>query len=156
MAFRDFAFPQVQQDLGLTVDEADLYAAAPPATLRPDFVATLTEGARLALAINTEKAKSEFIIAPVLLELRRLLGGTFGLFSGIELDVDVSRGLNGFCDFILTREARQFVLSTPLVAIVEAKETTSGTAWANVSRPWSPPSCSTSGGPPRSARSTES
>jgi hypothetical protein len=75
----------------------------------------------LALAINTEKARSEFIIAPVLSELRRLLGGSFGLFSGVEFDVDSSRGLNGYCDFILTRSPLQSVLTAPVVAIVEAK-----------------------------------
>ena len=81
----------------------------------------IREGTDLALAINTEKARSEFIIAPLLMELRRSLGGTFGLFSGIEFDVDASRGLNGFCDFILTKWPRQLVLTAPLVMIVEAK-----------------------------------
>jgi hypothetical protein len=86
-------------------------------TLREEFAAALDEGATLALAVNTEKAKSEFIIAPLLLELRRSLGDRLGLFSGVELTVDPARGLNGVCDFIITRSARQFVLSAPLIAI---------------------------------------
>jgi hypothetical protein len=121
MAFGDFSFPQVMQDLGLTLNEADLFSAVPAVALRDDFVSTITDGATVALAINTEKAKSEFIIAPILLELRRLLGGAVGLFSGVELDADSSRGLNGVCDFILTKTPRQFVLSAPVVTIVEAK-----------------------------------
>jgi hypothetical protein len=56
-----------------------------------------------------------------LLELRRSLGGSFGIFSGIEFNVDASRGLNGFCDFILTKQPSQMVLRAPLVVIVEAK-----------------------------------
>lgn len=121
MSFADFTFPQVQQALGLTVDEADLASALPPVPLREDFVTTLTDGAAIALAINTEKAKSEFIIAPILLELRRLLGGAVGLFSGVALDVDPGKGLTGVCDFILTKATHQFILSTPLVTVVEAK-----------------------------------
>jgi hypothetical protein len=121
MSFQNFTFPQVQQDLGLTLDEADLYSHAPTLALREEFVAALTEGTTLALAVNTEKAKSEFIIAPLLLELRRSLGDRFGLFSGVELTVDPGRGLNGVCDFIITKSPKQFVLSTPLIAIVEAK-----------------------------------
>ncbi len=121
MAFRDFTFPEVQQGLGISLAEADLFAGAPPASLRDEFVTLIREGTDLALAINTEKARSEFIIAPLLMELRRSLGGTFGLFSGIEFDVDASRGLNGFCDFILTKWPRQLVLTAPLVMIVEAK-----------------------------------
>jgi hypothetical protein len=121
MSFQNFTFPQVQQDLGLTVDEADLFAHVALVALREEFVAALTEGTNLALAVNTEKAKSEFIIAPLLLELRRSLGDRFGLFSGVELAVDPDRGLNGICDFIITKSARQFILSAPLIAIVEAK-----------------------------------
>ncbi len=121
MSFQNFNFPQVQQDLGLTVDEADLFSHVANLALREEFVAALTEGTNLALAVNTEKAKSEFIIAPLLLELRRSLGDRFGLFSGIELAVDPGRGLNGICDFIITKSARQFILSSPLIAIVEAK-----------------------------------
>ena len=121
MAFADFTFPQVQQTLGLEVNEADLFSPLPTVPLREDFVTTLTDGTAIALAINTEKAKSEFIIAPVLLELRRLLKGAVGLFSGVALDVDPGKGLTGVCDFILTKATRQFILSTPLVTVVEAK-----------------------------------
>jgi hypothetical protein len=121
MAFRDFTFPDVQQALGVSVTEADLFAGISAASLREEFVAQIRDGADLALAINTEKARSEFIIAPVLFELRRSLAGQCSLFSGIEFDVDASRGLNGFCDFLLARSPRQIILTAPLVAIVEAK-----------------------------------
>lgn len=121
MAFRDFTFPEVQQALGVSVSEAELFAGISPAHFREEFMLQVQEGADLALAINTEKARSEFIIAPVLFELRRSLAGSFGLFSGIEFDVDASRGLNGFCDFILTKLPRQIILTAPLVTIVEAK-----------------------------------
>src|SRR5262245_45666007 len=121
MAFRDFGFPEVQQALGLTLVEADLFSEVPALTLPAEFTEWMRAGVDLALAVNTEKARSEFIIAPVLLELRRLLGGQFGLFSGIEFDVDASRGLNGFCDFLLTKSPRQIILTAPVVAVVEAK-----------------------------------
>ena len=121
MAFRDFAFPDVQQALGLTLAEADLFSHVPPAELSAAFSERMRGDIALALAVNTEKARSEFIIAPVLSELRRLLGGSFGLFSGVEFDVDSSRGLNGYCDFILTRSPLQSVLTAPVVAIAEAK-----------------------------------
>jgi hypothetical protein len=121
MAFRDFGFPEVQQTLGLTLREADLFSGVPALDLPASFTERMRGDIALALAINTEKARSEFIIAPVLSELRRLLGGRFGLFSGVEFNVDASRGLNGFCDFLLTRSALQSVLTAPVVAIAEAK-----------------------------------
>jgi hypothetical protein len=121
MAFSDFTFPQVQQDLGLALDETDLFSPVPALSLREDFVTTIAEGATVALAVNTEKAKSEFIIAPVLLEVRRLCRGAVGLFSGVALDVEPAKGLSGVCDFLLTKPAHQFVLSAPVLAVVEAK-----------------------------------
>lgn len=121
MAFSDFTFPKVQYDLGLTVGEADLFPAVEPITIRPDFQELLECGTALALAINTEKARSEFIIAPVLLELKRLVGDRLAVFSGVPLDADAERGLNGICDFLLTTSGRQLVVAAPLVAITEAK-----------------------------------
>ncbi len=121
MAFGDFSFPQVLHDLGLTVIEADLFPNVEPITIRPEFQSHLDFGTKLALAINTEKARSEFIIAPVLMELKRLVGERLGIFSGVPLEGDAARGLNGICDFLLTMSGRQLVLERPLVAIVEAK-----------------------------------
>ncbi len=121
MAFSDFNFPDVQQSLGLTLREADLFCDAPALELSSAFAERMRADIALALAINTEKARSEFIIAPVLSELRRRLGGSFGLFSGVQFDVDPSRGLSGFCDFILTRSPLQSVLTAPVVAIAEAR-----------------------------------
>jgi hypothetical protein len=121
MSFRDFSFPKVEQDLGLHVRDADLFPAAPECPVRDSIAEVVREGAQLALANSTEKAKSEFIVAPVLLELRRLAGGKIALFSGVEWEVDPSRGLAGYCDFILTRGGSEHVLRAPFVAIVEAK-----------------------------------
>src|SRR5947207_1806949 len=103
MAFRDFSFPQVQHDLGLMIQDADLFSSTPAFAIPETFAAFIQYGVELAVANSTEKAKSEFIIAPVLVELRRLLTEQFDLFSGLEWDVDSSRGLNGYCDFILTK-----------------------------------------------------
>ncbi len=82
----------------------------------------------LALAISTEKARSELIVSNVLLELRKYLNDEVSLFSGINFDVDKDRELNGFCDYILSSSPEQFYLSSPVAAIVEAKneQVTSG------------------------------
>lgn len=121
MAFRDFRFPDVLQTFGLTLSEAELYRGVPPVELSAEFAARLADGVELAVGIDTEKARSEFIIAPMLQELRSRSGRSFGLFSGVQFDVDVSRGLNGYCDFILTRSSVQVLLTAPVVAITEAK-----------------------------------
>ena len=121
MAFRDFDFPEVRERLGLRIEDFDLFVDTPPFPIREEIADFVHYGATLAVANATEKAKSEFIIAPILLELRRSLGSRFNMFSGVEWNVDDSLGLNGYCDFILGRGPSQHILEAPFVAIVEAK-----------------------------------
>ena len=45
--------------------------------------------------MNTEKARSELIIAPILMEAIRLARPPVSLFSGAAFDVDKEQGLNG-------------------------------------------------------------
>ena len=60
----------------------------------------------LAVAIASEKARSEFIIAPILAEVKKISNNQISLFSGIEFNVNPELGLNGFCDFIISLSAR--------------------------------------------------
>ncbi len=52
-------------------------------------------------AIGTEKAKSEFIIVPILADVRELTGRQVSLFSGLEFNVDELQGLTGRCDYVI-------------------------------------------------------
>lgn len=121
MAFRDFTPADLREQFRLTVRDGVLFPNVPPAAVRPEFAETLADGLDLATAINTEKARSEFAIAPTLLELRRMTGGRFKLFSGVVWSVAPDRGLNGFCDFLLTWGLSQYVLTAPFAVIFEAK-----------------------------------
>lgn len=75
----------------------------------------------LATAISSEKARSEFIIAPILAEIKKSSNNKISLFSGIEFNVDMELGLNGFCDFLLSLSPEQLLIEAPVVALVEAK-----------------------------------
>jgi hypothetical protein len=103
-----------------TRNEAGLFAVCPEITPSEHLEQALRRGAPLASAIGTEKARSELIVAPVLLELKALAPET-SFFSGIDFTVDVASGLNGVCDFLISRAPEQFMLSAPVVALVEAK-----------------------------------
>src|SRR5689334_20201750 len=122
MAYDQFKLEDVKRKLGVTVQEAsELFAGIPPEAPSAWLVDHLRETVPLALAISTEKARSEFIIAPILLEVRRRREGAISLFSGTSLDVDEAKGLMGVCDWILGRSPEQLTLEAPIVAIVEAK-----------------------------------
>jgi hypothetical protein len=122
MAYNTFTLEQLKRDFALAVVEAtEVFARVPPATVSAQLRDALAEGAPLAFAISTEKARSEMIIAPILMEVRRQRPGAVGLFSGTEFTVDPARGLSGFCDFLLSRSPEQLAIEAPVVAIVEAK-----------------------------------
>ncbi len=72
----------------------------PPLSVKySDFLAQiLKKYLPLALAIGTEKARSELILTPILLELKEQLQNQISLFSGREFNVSPEKGLNGFCD----------------------------------------------------------
>ena len=90
MAFQQFTFPQVLAELELSVSDEDFFGELPREAVSAEFEARIKEGADLASAIYTEKARSEFVIAPVLLELRRRHRGVVSLFSGVELVADAA------------------------------------------------------------------
>jgi hypothetical protein len=122
MAYSDFTLAKVRQKLGLTIDESQsLFNLVPPVQPSELLLLTLREYLPLATAINTEKARSELLIAPVLTELRRQLKNQMGFFSGAEFNVDAARELQGYCDYILSRSPEQFYITAPVVTIVEAK-----------------------------------
>lgn len=122
MAYSDFDLRAARERFGLTLEEGqDLFAAVSEAAVAPQLRAQLDEWAPAALAMNTEKARSEMIIAPILMEAVRRSDHRLSLFSGIAFDVDRERGLAGSCDYILSRSPERFFLQQPIVAVVEAK-----------------------------------
>ena len=72
--------------------------------------------------MSNEKVRSELLVAPVLLELKRQHPTAIGLFSGVELSVDPSAGLTGTCDFLLSLTPEQYFVKAPIVTLVEAKK----------------------------------
>jgi hypothetical protein len=122
MAYSDFTLRDVVDRFGLRLSNSpDLFIDVPEVEPSPLLRAMLPEFIPLALAINTEKARSELVIAPLLAALRAQLGHRFSVFSGIDFTVDAAQGLAGYCDFILSRSSEQQFLRSPIAAIVEAK-----------------------------------
>jgi hypothetical protein len=122
MAYSDFTLRDAVDRFGLVLcDTPDLFGDVPEVEPGPLLRALLPEFLPLALAINTEKARSELVIAPFLAGVRAQLGHQFSVFSGIDFTVDPALGLAGYCDFILSRSPEQQFLRSPVAAIVEAK-----------------------------------
>ncbi|MBW4508117.1 MAG: hypothetical protein KME64_16620 [Scytonematopsis contorta HA4267-MV1] len=122
MAYSDFTLTKVRDTFNLKIDEkrnlfSDISGVESSAILKT----LLEEYIQLATAINTEKARSELLIAQILTETRRQLQYKISFFSGTEFNVDSSQGLNGFCDFLLCASEEQFEIEAPVITVIEAK-----------------------------------
>ena len=123
MAYSDFKLKELVKQFDLTLKEnQDLFADISEVESSEILKVALKENAALAVDINTEKARSELIIAPILLEVRRQLNYQIGLFSGSEFNVAPEKGLNGTCDFLMSLSAERLFISAPVITLVEAKK----------------------------------
>lgn len=123
MSYEDFTIEKVSDDFGLNIEEnVDLFADVQDwKEFDPFFLNYMKNNIPLAGAIGTEKAKSEMIITPILIELRRICNQEISLFSGVKFGVDPSKGLNGFCDFLISGDRHQSYIKYPVMTIIEAK-----------------------------------
>jgi hypothetical protein len=122
MSYSDFTLAKVKKYFNLTtVENLDIYSNVAELECSPLLREILRYNLPLALGSNSEKARSEMIIAPILVDLRRQLQERVNLFSGIEFDVDKDKGLNGFCDFIISESPEQLFINAPVITLVEAK-----------------------------------
>ena len=123
MAYSNFTLDTVLEAFDLKeVDAAGIFADSEPVAPSELLTAVLARNIPLALAVGTEKVKSELIVANVLVELREQLEHRISFFSGIEFNVDADANLTGVCDFVVSLSPRQFSLKAPIILLVEAKK----------------------------------
>jgi len=122
MSYSQFKLEDIETQLGLSIQECQtLLTTVHPQPISDRLQELLDYNLPLALEIGTEKARSEMIIAPILIELKKILESKISLFSGREFNIDPERGLVGFCDFLISRSSSQLIIKSPVIIIVEAK-----------------------------------
>ena len=122
MPYSQFTLEKVQQEFGITIQErVGLFADVAEVKYSEFLGETLKYNIPLALAIATEKAKSEAIILPILIEIKKQLQNQISIFSGKEFNVDPEKGLTGFCDFLISNSPSQLIIEAPVAILVEVK-----------------------------------
>jgi hypothetical protein len=123
MPYSQFTFSKVKEQFDLTIAEGIRFF---PETISPvapsQKLLAILEDLPWVIAVDTEKARSEVIINPILLELRRILDQKISVFSGEEFSVDPGSELTGFCDFLVSKSPEQLAIEAPVIVIVEAKK----------------------------------
>jgi len=122
MAYSDYTLSEIKEKFQLAIEEqTNIFPDVIEEKVSDFLNEILEENIPLALAIHTEKARSEMIVTPILIELRKLLNHRISLFSGVEFNIDKEKGLNGVCDYIISLSKEQLYVSSPVISVVEAK-----------------------------------
>nr|MCU0341750.1 hypothetical protein [Spirosomataceae bacterium] len=119
MAYKDFTLEKLESEFGISNQRAVLFSEIMPVPPSQWLTQTLAMGR--ALPLRTEKARSELLITPVLLEVKNLANTFITIHSGERLNADPQHGLVGECDFILSQDTNAITIQAPLFTIVEAK-----------------------------------
>jgi hypothetical protein len=123
MAFSDFDLKTAVQRFALSQErDTDLFAGVEPLEPSEFLRVWLEKLAPVALGLNSEKARSEFIIAPLLVETKLRVGPSVNVLPGVTFDVDKGQGLAGFCDYLIARSPEIYYIQGPIIAVVEAKK----------------------------------
>lgn len=94
MVYSDFTLAKVIKTFQLTISEKiDIFPDTPEFHSSNFLEETLEYNLPLALTINTEKSRSEMIITPILIGLKKHFPQPISLFSGVNFPVDVTQGL---------------------------------------------------------------
>jgi hypothetical protein len=119
MAYTDFDVPTVETQFGIQVVPGPVFSSLAPVPVPGWLADQLARGTQL--RVESEKARNEFIVAPILLAVRELSGNAVAIFSGERFDVEPAAGLAGECDFLLTLSPATPIIRSPVIVVVEAK-----------------------------------
>ena len=122
MAFSNFTLQSAQEQFGLNLKTNDsLFPGVRPVAAGSLVHTTLETLGQLALSVNTEKARSEWLIAPILGELWLRARSTICLLSGVDFTFDKEAGLTGTVDFLIGKGPQVSFITAPVLAVVEGK-----------------------------------
>ena len=123
MAYSDFTnIAQIEKQFGVRQTLGTLFQSVNPLFPSEHLKLDLLDIQQMPL-INSEKAKSEFLIVPILKEIRRIKHN-FSIFSGYTFDVDKEQSLVGICDYILSNQTDSLEIKSAIFCLVEAKNRT--------------------------------
>jgi hypothetical protein len=129
MPYSSFTIAQVKRQFHIEVVTGSFFTNVPILTPGEWLTTLLAKSAPLAVTLGTEKVRSELIIAPLLFEFRELLDRQVSFFSGTDFSVDLESGLNGVCDFLLTRSTSEVNIEAPAIIIIEAQKGELNAGW---------------------------
>lgn len=121
MAYSTFTLEKLKEDFGLHIKVSKVFDDSIPSHAPSEFLLSVLKSSEV-LTLISEKERSEGIIFPIMIELKKLNLDRISIFSGRTLTVDFDRGLAGECDFIISNKPDLFEVDAPIISLIEAKK----------------------------------
>lgn len=120
MSYSKFTWDDLKDKFNLNNQQKQLFVDVLSVAPSDLLLQVLKSNAHIPLL--SEKARSEGIVYPILVELLKVNNYAFTLYSGVDLPAEKKSGLNGECDFLLSTTPNTIALLPPIFTVVEAKQ----------------------------------
>ena len=115
MAFSNLKLNDVKEKYGLEEFETDLFPNLQPVVLSSNFIENFADFRSMPLP--SLRAKSVFIIAPILLEAWKICNKRFCIFSDEKIDIDLEWVEK--CSFVLNLNPKTIDVENPFFILVQ-------------------------------------
>ena len=105
MSYSNFTFNKLKEKYGIDVGNKDLFKSQKIENLQPSAFLSEALGDITIMPLNSEKAKSEILIYPIIRELKRN-NSSISIFSGYAFNIKGQKDLNGVLDFLISAKAQ--------------------------------------------------
>jgi hypothetical protein len=119
-SYRYYKLPDLAAICNVRQKEAKKMLSPIPELVPSDWL-IMTLEMNQSIPMKNEKAKSELIVMPILVEMWAK-NQNFKPLSGLSLNVDSAKGLKGRCDFLVSANPDVMDLDLPIVCVFEAKD----------------------------------
>jgi hypothetical protein len=118
-AYSSYSFKAVKKQFGLKAVKNALFEDLQPIEASDWLVGTLEK--TMKMAVISEKSRSEWLVSPIMIEIKDKNARKMNILSGENLDVDKELSLTGECDFLFVRDPDTLTVESPIFCLVEAE-----------------------------------
>jgi hypothetical protein len=118
--YSSYSLASVKKQFGLKSIKKPLFETIEPITPSDWLKTTMTMSEKMVLV--SEKSRSEWLVAPILMEIKHRNLNKLNILSGENLDADKEQSLVGECDFLFVKDPETETVETPILCLVEAEK----------------------------------
>ena len=103
MLYTDFTAATLNTYFGIVPESVNLFSSCRPH--QPSMALQQTLEKNMKQPMMAEKQKLEGIVTPILTDIWKQYEVEIGVFTSRLMDIDVYKGLNGVCDFMINKDS---------------------------------------------------